>query len=80
MGKIYAAYEIKTGERIGYESTEADLINDMSHCYKREEYIIKTFDSFAQMAGLPELTDEDRKNINEMLKSGEINIQASDSL
>lgn len=71
MDKIYAAYEIKTGERIGYESTKADLIKDMSHFYKREEYIIKSFDSFAQMAGLSELTDEDWKLINEMLDNGE---------
>lgn len=80
MGKIYAAFEIKTGERIGYESTEADLIKALSDCYKREEYIIKSFDSFAQMAGLPELTDEDWKLINEMLESGELQIRATDSL
>ena len=51
--------------------TKADLIKDMSHFYKREEYIIKSFDSFAQMAGLSELTDEDWKLINEMLDNGE---------
>lgn len=58
---IYAAYDRQTGERLWYDTTEAGVHNALKDCYKRDEYIIKEYDSFAEMAGLPVLTDAERQ-------------------
>lgn len=69
---IYAAYDKKTGERLWYDMTEAGVNKALKDCYKRDEYIIKEYDSFAEMAGLPKLTEEDVRAFKEMVDSGEI--------
>ena len=58
---IYAAYDRQTGERLWYDMTEAGVHKALKDCYKRDEYIIKEYDSFLEMAGLPVLTDAERQ-------------------
>lgn len=59
---IYAAYDKKTGDRVDYAMSREDLER-----YSPEEYVIIEHESFEAMAGLPVLTDAERRALFEEL-------------